>query len=246
MRTTTLRRSSARAFLLLLGASAVAGGFALTSVGIYRLLEAGGEAPAPSLASQHRTDPGAVYDRPLGIDPEPETVAAVPPPSEPPLRDSAYRLVIDSIGVNANVFTYGVDAERVPEVPLNGEDVAWYDFSARPGTGSNAVFAGHVTWNGRAVFSELDSVAVGERISLRGGDGKELVYVVSESYLVDPNDPTSISVMSPTDKDVITIITCSGTFFYTGDPVFGGEYTQRRIIRASLSGLTPPVPAAGG
>ncbi|MGH2670816.1 MAG: class F sortase, partial [bacterium] len=224
MRATNLRRGSARALLLLLGAGAVAGGFALTSLGVYRLLDSGGEAPVPSLASQHRTDPGAVYDRPLGTDTAPETVV-VPPPIEPPLRDSAYRLVIDSIGVNANVFTYGVDAERIPEVPLNGEDVAWYDFSARPGTGSNAVFAGHVTWNGRAVFYELDSVAVGERILLRGGDGKELVYVVSESYLVDPNDPTSISVMSPTDKDVITVITCGGSFFYTGDPVFGGEYT---------------------
>ncbi|MGH2362140.1 MAG: class F sortase, partial [bacterium] len=214
MRATTFRRGSAKALLLLLGAGAVAGGFALTSLGVYRLLDPGGEASVPSLASQHRTDPGTVYDRPVGTNTAPGAVA-VPPPIEPPLRDSAYRLVIDSIGVNANVFTYGVDAERIPEVPLNGEDVAWYDFSAPPGTGSNAVFAGHVTWNGRAVFYELDSVAVGERILLRGADGKELVYVVSESYLVDPNDPTSISVMSPTDKDVITIITCSGTFFYT-------------------------------
>ena len=248
MRATTLRRDSARALLLLLGVAAVAGGFALTSLGVYRLLDSGGDAPAPSLASQHRTDPGAIYDRPLGTDiSQPEVAAAVaPPPIEPPLRDSAYRLVIDSIGVNANVFTYGIDADRVPEVPLNGEDVAWYDFSARPGTGSNAVFAGHVTWNGRAVFSDLDSVAVGERISLKGGDGKELVYVVSESYLVDPNDPTSISVMSATDEDVITIITCSGTFYYTGDPVFGGEYSQRRIIRAGLSGSNQAAPAAGG
>ena len=248
MRATTLRRSSARALLLLVGAGALAGGFALTSLGVYRLLESDAEAPAPSLASQHRTDPGVVYDRPLGtdsIDPE-EVAAGALSPIEPPLADSAYRLVIDSIGVNANVFTYGVDAERVPEVPLNGEDVAWYNFSARPGTGSNAVFAGHVTWNGRAVFSDLDSVAVGERIFLRGGDGKELVYVVSDSYLVDPNDPASISVMAATDNDVITIITCSGTFYYTGDPVYGGEYTQRRIIRAALSGLNQPAPAAGG
>ena len=100
--------------------------------------------------------------------------------------------------------------------------------------------------NGRAVFSDLDSLAVGERVFLRGGDGKELIYAVSESYLVDPNDPTSISVMSPTEDDVITIITCSGTFYYTGDPVFGGEYTQRRIIRAALSSVDQRVPAAGG
>jgi LPXTG-site transpeptidase (sortase) family protein len=244
MRATTLRRGSARALLLFLGVGAVAGGFTLTSLGVYRLLDSGREAAVPSLASQHRTDPGAVYDRALGTETEPKAVAVSP--TESPLRDSAYSLVIDSIGVNANVFTYGVDAERVPEVPLNGEDVAWYDFSARPGTGSNAVFAGHVTWNGRAVFYDLDSVAVGDRIVLRGGDGTELVYVVSESYLVDPNDPTSISVMSPTDKDVITIITCSGTFYYTDDPVFGGEYTQRRIIRASFSGLNQAVAAAGG
>ena len=245
MRATTLRRGSARALFLLFGVAAVAGGFTLTSLGLYRLLDSGGEAPVPSLASQHRTDPGAVYDRALGTETEPNAVA-VTPPIEPPLRDSAYSLVIESIGVNANVFTYGVDADRVPEVPLNGEDVAWYDFSAPPGTGSNAVFAGHVTWNGRAVFYELDNVAVGERIVLRGGDGKELVYVVSESYLVDPNDPTSISVMYPTHEDVVTIITCSGSFYYTGDPVYGGEYTQRRIIRAARSGSDLPAPAAGG
>jgi LPXTG-site transpeptidase (sortase) family protein len=231
---------------LLLGVGAIAGGFALTSLGLYRLLDSTDEAPAPTLASQHRTDPGAVYDRPLGAAVQPTAAPQVAEAVEPPLRDSAYRLVIDSIGVNANVFTYGVDANRVPEVPLNGQDIAWYNFSARPGTGSNAVFAGHVTWNGRAVFYELDSVGIGDRIALRSDDGKELEYVVAETYLVDPNDPTSIAVMSPTDNDVLTIITCSGTFFYTGDPVFGGEYTQRRIIRASFSGLNPPAPAAGG
>lgn len=243
MRVAHLRRSSSRALLFLLGTAAVAAGCALTTIGIYRLLDSGDGTPVPSLASEHRIDAGEVYDRPLGAATPAPVVAPV---VEPPLRDSAYRLVIDSIGVNANVFTYGVNAERVPEVPLNGEDVAWYDFSARPGTGSNAVFAGHVTWNGRAVFYDLDRVAVGEQIVLKGGDGKELSYVVSESYLVDPNDPTSISVMAATDNDVITIITCSGTFFYTGDPVYGGEYTQRRIIRASFTGLSAPAPAAGG
>jgi LPXTG-site transpeptidase (sortase) family protein len=244
MRATTLRRGSTR--LLLVGAGALAVGLALISLGVYQAFDSSDDAAIPSLASQHRTDPGGIYDRPLGTVVEPEPIAAVAPPIEPPLPDSAYRLVIDSIGVNANVFTYGVDADRVPEVPLNGEDVAWYNFSARPGTGSNAVFAGHVSWNGRAVFSDLDSLAVGERVFLRGGDGKELIYVVSESYLVDPSDPTSISVMSPTADDVITIITCSGTFYYTGDPVFGGEYTQRRIIRAALSSADQPAPAAGG
>jgi hypothetical protein len=41
--------------------------------------------------------------------------------------------------------------------PDNAWDVAWYDFSARPGAGSNAVFSGHVDYHdvGPAVFWNL-------------------------------------------------------------------------------------------
>jgi LPXTG-site transpeptidase (sortase) family protein len=245
MRVSAIRRSSFHALLLLLGAVAVVGGFALTALGIFRLMDPGTSEPVPSLASQHRTDPGAIYDRPLGssVNPAPQAVASS---VDPPLTDSAYQIVIERIGVSANVFTYGVDAAGVPEVPLNGQDVAWYNFSARPGTGSNAVFAGHVTWNGRAVFYDLDSLTVGERIVLRGADGTELTYTVSESYVVDPNDPSSLAVMAATTSDVLTLITCDGTFYSTGDPVFGGEYTQRRIVRASLSGSSESPAIAGG
>jgi len=234
--------------LFALAAVAVLAWMALTSVTLYRYLDSSGEVSVPSLSSRHRTDPGGIYDRLFGPAripaSAPEALAAAPP-IDPPLRDAAYRLVIDRIGVNAGVFTYGLDANRVPEVPLNGSDVAWYDFSAPPGTGSNAVFAGHVTWGGSAVFYKLDDLQVGDRISLRGDNGIELAYIVSESFLVDPEDPNALSVMSPTSKDVITLITCGGSFYYTGDPVFNGDYTHRRIVRAAFAGISPP-PAAGG
>jgi LPXTG-site transpeptidase (sortase) family protein len=244
MRASTLRRGPANALLALIGIAAIGAGFALTSYGIFRLVNPPEQTTAPTLASQHRTDPGTVYDRALGTAPEPAAPTAPLAVVEPPLRDAAYRMVIDGIGVNANVFPYGVDSNNVPEVPLNGEDVAWYNFSQPPGTGGNAVFAGHVTWNGRAVFSDLDDIAVGERIVLRGDDGTELVYTVSESYVVDPNDPNAVSVMSPTPTDVLTLITCDGTFYYTGDPVYGGDYSHRRIVRAAFSSLNQPAPAA--
>jgi LPXTG-site transpeptidase (sortase) family protein len=233
-----------------LAAIAVLAGISATSVALYGYVDSAGDASVPSLSSRHRTDPGGIYDRRFGPARAPapvrapQVVAAPAAPIEPPLRDAAYRIVIDRIGVNASVFTYGLDANRVPEVPLNGTDVAWYNFSAPPGTGSNAVFAGHVTWGGNAVFYELDEVQVGDRINLRGDSGVELSYVVSDSFLVDPDDPNALSVMSPTDKDVITLITCGGSFYYTGDPVFNGDYTHRRIVRATFAGMSPP--AAGG
>lgn len=240
----------AKASLLALAGVAVIAGATVISVAVYSYLDhSSQEASVPSLSSRHRTDPGGIYDRPFGpaststLLQLPDVVGAAPP-IEPPLRDAAYRLVIERIGVNASVFTYGLDANRVPEVPLNGSDVAWYNFSSPPGTGSNAVFAGHVTWGGSAVFYQLDEVQVGDRINLRSDNGVELSYVVSESFLVDPEDPNALSVMSPTDKDIITLITCGGSFYYTGDPIFNGDYTHRRIVRATFAGISPP--ATGG
>ena len=152
-------------------------------------------------------------------------------------------MIIDSIGVDAPVETYGLDANAIPDVPTGpnaAEVIAWYDFSGEPGTGDNAVFSGHVTWFGQAVFWDLKKLEPGDTITLRGNDGTELVYSVSDSFLVDPSDPESVQVMGNMSEDVITLITCGGDFVDTGDPVFGGDYTSRRVVRASLVSVTAP------
>ncbi len=118
------------------------------------------------------------------------------PAPSPPLGDAGYQLVIDKLGVNAPVSMFGIDDKLVPEVPYTATDVAWYDFSARPGTGGNAVFAGHVTWNGPAVFYDLDKLEKGDEVRLQGYDGTKVVYRVSSVFQVDPDDPESVKVMS--------------------------------------------------
>ncbi|HUF52992.1 MAG TPA: class F sortase [Dehalococcoidia bacterium] len=154
------------------------------------------------------------------------------PQSGPPLGDAGYRMAIESIGVEAGVYTYGLDENAIPQVPTNPWEVAWYNFSSQPGTGSNAVFAGHVTWNGPAVFYDLQALQPGDIVRLLGANGVELTYRVSDNFSVDPNDPDSLKVMQATEQDVITLITCGGTFFETDDPVSGGDYTLRVIGRA--------------
>lgn len=186
-------------------------------------------------------DPGAVYDRPVvTLRPTPKTSPSptpVAPPAVAPFRDTPFRMVIESIGVDAPVVAYGLDSDAVPQVPLNAYDVAWYNFSAQPGTGGNAVFAGHVTWSGQAVFYALNTLVAGDTIRLRGDDGAELLYTVSESFMVDPNDPSALALMGPAASDTVTIITCDGSFYYTGDPVFRGDYTNRRVVRAALTSM---------
>lgn len=171
-----------------------------------------------------------------------QTVDATAPPAEsgPPL-DEVYRIIIEKLGVDAPVAPYGLDENAVPVVPTGpdaAQVVAWYDFSAKPGTGSNAVFAGHVTWNGDAVFRNLDKLQEGDIVKLRDNEGAEVVYRVKSNVTVDPNDPESVKVMYPTEKDEATIITCGGEYFENSDPVAGGDYTKRVIIKADLVSVT--------
>jgi LPXTG-site transpeptidase (sortase) family protein len=150
-------------------------------------------------------------------------------------------MIIERIGVNAPVVTYGLDENRNPVVPTGagaGGIVAWYDFSAQPGTGGNAVYAGHVTWNGVAVFYSLEALGAGDLIRLRDDRGAEVAYQVVMNTSMDPHDPATLQMMYPESRDMLTIITCGGSFYSTGDPVFGGEYTSRTVIRAELVSVT--------
>jgi LPXTG-site transpeptidase (sortase) family protein len=154
----------------------------------------------------------------------------------PPRQVSAgFRLVIDSLGVNAAVVQLGLDPGDVPQVPNHAAKVAWYDFSATPGTGSNAVLAGHVRWAGdHGVFADLDELQNGDLIRLRWLDGTQSVYEVFVNLVVNVRDPDSIHVMSPTVEDTITLITCGGTFVADNDNPLGGDFTHRSVVQARL------------
>jgi LPXTG-site transpeptidase (sortase) family protein len=148
--------------------------------------------------------------------------------SVPPFGDGPYIMIIEKLGVQAAVQTLGLDENAVPMVPTGpdaGEVVAWYDFSARPATGSNAVFSGHVVWNGPAVFYELEHLQNGDEIRLEDQNGTQVMYGVSSILLLDPNDEESLDIMYPTDQDVLTIVTAATS---------SGHYSDRLAIRADL------------
>jgi LPXTG-site transpeptidase (sortase) family protein len=198
-------------------------GIAFFGFAAYRLLQPSGS-----------QDADFVFARPLGD--SPVAVAAAAGSPLPPLGDQPMRVVIDKIGVNAEVNSYGLSDDGTPQVPFRSDIVAWYQFTLPPGVGGNAVFAGHYTWNGDAVFRHLGDLRIGDRVAIVGEEtGQELVYRVSESALVDPSDGKAAGEwMGRTPTDSITLITCGGEHFVTDDPVFGGGYTKRQIVRAEL------------
>ena len=175
------------------------------------------------------------------------TSVSAPPASSAPVA----RLIIEKIGVDAPVITLGVDENAVPEVPDNPNDVAWYNWSALPGHGSNAVFAGHFDWtvNGQpviGVFYSLADLSLGDVIEVKLADGTDYKYRVIGNLAIADGDPQAMQVMAATPSDMITLITCGGV--WTPDPSnpLGGDYDHRQVVRAELIQEEPAPPPDEG
>ncbi|MDO8612388.1 MAG: class F sortase [Dehalococcoidia bacterium] len=153
------------------------------------------------------------------------------------------RIAIPKIGVDAAVQAMGRDPQNYPAVPGSGSDVAWYTFTAAPGRGSNAVFSGHVDWYywgepGEGVFYHLRELQIGDEITVDLADGNQVRYRVTGNVAVAYDDQDIVKVMDPTSKDVVTLITCGGTWLRDYSNPAGGNYSHRVIVRAErVSGL---------
>lgn len=164
------------------------------------------------------------------LTPAPTPTAELPPPSEAPINT----LAIPRFGVEAAIVTLGVDPNGVMETPDGPVNVAWYDFSARPGfpaddDGGNAVFSGHVDYYnyGPAVFWNLKDLELNDEIEVRLADGTVYRYaVISRKQYTAETAPIQ-EIVGDTPTEVITLITCGGIF----DPSVG-EYNDRIVVRA--------------
>ena len=176
---------------------------------------------------------GSEVDELVPIPTHQPTPSPTPVPPPPPSEAPPARLIIDKIGVDAPIATLSVDEDLIPEVPAEGQTVAWYDFSSKPQHGSNVVFSGHVTWDkAPAVFWELDSLEKGDLIRVKLEDEAEIQYRVTQVRAVEWDDPEAVELIWPTPDEMITIVTCGGTWIPDPNSSIGGNYTHRTVVRA--------------
>jgi len=235
-------KSLRRRLLLGLGGALFAVGAVLLSIGLISYFDQDQEESATNVVTEPSGEEDLRRLRAALHDPSP-TVTEPEPTPEP--VTAPLRLVIDSLGVDAPVIEMGLDENGIPHVPFNGQDIAWYNFSSPPGAGSNAVFAGHINWEGApGVFADLDGLQPGGTVRLISEDGSEYTYEVFANFPVDPYDDDSLNVMDPTPTDTVTLITCGGSWIPDPSERFGGSYTDRTIVQARLmeSILAVPVP----
>lgn len=159
---------------------------------------------------------------------------AVATPTEPefpapPADAQIARLLIPVAKVDAPTQIKGLNAQNEMENPDGKDNVAWYNFTGRPGFGSNAVFSGHVDWftGERGVFWFLRDLKDGDEVDVKLSDGTILKYHVTSNETYNSADAPVAEIIGPTSRDTVTLITCDGTFSRNTQ-----EYDKRRVVRA--------------
>jgi len=178
------------------------------------------------------------FGTPLAQERTPQPTEAGPAPSDAAIAS----LVIPRFGIDAPVQVKGVDARNVMQPPDGPRNVAWYDFSSKPGRPGNAVFSGHVDYvsYGPAVFWHLTDLVAGDVVEVHLQDGTVYSYAVEtlQSVPAEPTEDQLRDIVGPSTSDVITLITCGGTF----NPATH-QYDHRTVVRAKR--VAEPAAAAG-
>jgi sortase (surface protein transpeptidase) len=145
------------------------------------------------------------------------------------------RLQIPSISVDSGLSPLGLQADGTMEVPASGFPAGYYTGAPTPGELGPAIIAGHIDWNGPAVFFLLHTVAVGAEVDVTREDGSVAVFEVTEvgEY---PKDafPTAL-VYGDLDYAGLRLITCGGAFDKAT-----GHYEVNVVVFAKLVRSTPP------
>lgn len=154
-------------------------------------------------------------------------------PAPAPVGELPGRLVIPSIGVNAPIVTLSVDGKGVMQSPSTPTDVGWYDFTARPGSASNAVFSAHVDYRnyGPAVFWDLRHLEPEDIVEVHGRDGNVYRYEVVSSIAYPAGEAPVSEIVGATERETVTLITCEGTF---NNEV--RQYSHRLVVQAERIG----------
>jgi sortase A len=143
-----------------------------------------------------------------------DTPSPVPPPAPPRRKPGAWlaRLEASSIDLSATVLE-GSDDGTLSRAAGHIEETAF------PGESGNIGIAGHRD----TIFRPLRNIRVGDPMTLTTSD-HVFRYRVSGTKIVQPED---VYVLNPTDRPVLTLVTCYPFGFI-------GHAPRRFIVRADL------------
>jgi sortase A len=141
------------------------------------------------------------------------------------------RILIPSIGVDANVQHVGLGKSGNMAVPYGYEDVGWYRYGPVPGQLGSAVMDGHVDngFGSAGVFKRLKDLRQGDIIIYRADDGTTLNFVVESVQSYDSKDVPLEAIFNRTDAARLNLITCAGDW-----SEIDRSYDKRLVVYSRL------------
>lgn len=144
-------------------------------------------------------------------------------------------LSIGRLGIaQTRVINVGVAANGDIDVPKNVHDVAWFNRSARPGTGFGTVIinAHNQGYTEAGVFARLGELKKDDTIVIERGDAARFTYSVKEIKKYNLDELRSLGIeeaMKPIDpkQEGLALITCDGNFVPRT-----GQFDKRIVVRA--------------
>lgn len=209
----------------------VGGACALIVGGVLILTAVLGQDPAPPVTVAQPTTSASATPESTTRAPTPSTTTSAPPQRSQALAESdPVRLTIPSIGVDTSaIIELGLTDQSELETPTNADDVGWFTGGHTPGARGVAVVAGHVTYNGPAVFFRLGELAPGATVDVERSDGTTATFAVTRSATFPKTEFPSAEVYRPSDDAELVLITCGGTFA-------DASYDSNVIVWAELVG----------
>jgi sortase A len=124
------------------------------------------------------------------------------------------RLRIPGIDINARIESVGITASGAMGTPEGPSNVGWWSAGTAIGQVGSAVIDGHFGWkdNIPAVFDNLHTLQVGDRVYVDDGKGVTIVFVVRELRLYGKLDNDAEVFRSSDGKAHLNLITCEGTW----------------------------------
>lgn len=141
-------------------------------------------------------------------------------------------LKIPKLGIDANILSMGILKDGSLDAPKTAWDVGWYDESALPGSGQNALLIdGHVNdaLNTPGVFYHLGTLKTGDDMQIERGDNELFTYKVVQvdQKPIDQVDMAKMLRSAEPGKEGLNLITCGGDYDYKRE-----TYKDRILVYA--------------
>ena len=135
-----------------------------------------------------------------------------------------------AIDMRARVLPMGTNPDGSMQAPINIFDSGWYVGSAKPGEKGAVVIDGHASGPTReGLFAYIDTLKLGQTITLERGDGRVFTYEVVAVETIDLENVDMERFLKPYEgsDEGLNLITCAGAW-----QAEKNTYNQRAMVFA--------------